>query len=118
MLLETLRVEMAPLGVRFLTVVTGSVATNIRANVVVTTLPKDSYYELLEDETLIKATGQYGIVRGEAQEYAENVVRDILARATGRTFRGKNSSMVRYGFVLLPMWYIARFFTNEWSNKH
>ncbi len=109
MLAETLRLELAPLGVQVLTVVTGSIATKLHDKRNESFLPPDSYYKSLEDKLQKYAAADDDLVRCDPDGYAEKVVRDVLSGATGRTFRGNNASLVRYGSAWLPMWMLVSF---------
>jgi 1-acylglycerone phosphate reductase len=73
---NTLRVEMAPLGVRVVTVVTGGVKSRIASHVQ-RILPADSIYTPVEADYLRRqGHSQEGAMSNEA--YAESVVRQIL----------------------------------------
>lgn len=76
---NTLRVELAPFGVKVITVVTGGVKSRLTAHVS-HVLPKDSVYVPLE-ETYMRRQGhsQEGAMTNEA--YAESVVRQVLPGA-------------------------------------
>lgn len=73
---DTLRVEMAPLGVRVITVVTGGVQSNIARTD--RQLPEGSYYKPLNTEYLRRVKhSQEGAMRNE--DFAESVVKQVLA---------------------------------------
>lgn len=73
---DTLRVELAPLGVRVITIVTGGVQSNIARTDRV--LPTQSYYGPLETEYLRRVKhSQEGAMPNK--DYAESVVRQVLA---------------------------------------
>ncbi|KAF7528583.1 hypothetical protein G7054_g10111 [Neopestalotiopsis clavispora] len=73
---HTLRVELKPLGVRFVTVVTGGVKTKLYENAPVE-LPTGSYYAPIAD----KIEGRefiHNVKRDDVDDYAKGVVRDLL----------------------------------------
>ncbi|EXJ58039.1 oxidoreductase [Cladophialophora yegresii CBS 114405] len=73
---NTLRVEMAPLGVKVVTVLTGGVKSNINAHVK-RVLPRDSVYGALEDSFARRQVhSQQSAMPNEA--FAESVVRQVL----------------------------------------
>jgi 1-acylglycerone phosphate reductase len=75
---NTLRVEMAPLGVSVITVVTGGVKSRIGRKSRV--LPEDSVYAALDEEYRARLThSQVGAMANE--EYANSVVRQVLPGA-------------------------------------
>ena len=100
---ETLRLEMAPFGVKVLTVVTGAVNTNILSNGVNFQLPPTSRYKSIEKEISAQARGEDGTTRMEPSVYAEKVVGDVLAGASGQTWRGGYASVVRFISSWLPV---------------
>jgi 1-acylglycerone phosphate reductase len=73
---NTLRVELAPLGIRVINLVTGGVSSQLSLQHV-RTLPKDSYYAPLEDmyQYRQKYTAMVGIT---PDEYARRVVPQII----------------------------------------
>ncbi|KAL2443867.1 Short-chain dehydrogenase virD [Exophiala dermatitidis] len=76
---NTLRVEMAPLGVKVITVVTGGVKSRINAHVT-RVLPDQSVYSPVEQDYLRRqGHSQEGAMPAEA--YAESVVRQVLPGA-------------------------------------
>lgn len=81
MITETLRQELAPFGVKVVTVVTGGVKTNNLANGANFKLPPTSPYLSIEKEIAARARGEDGIPRMEASVYADKVVGDLLKGA-------------------------------------
>ncbi len=75
---HTMRIELAPFGVRVVTVITGSVKSRLFENAVSTTkLPEDSLYwplrESIETHSLLE-----GVKWTPADKYAKQVVSDLL----------------------------------------
>ncbi|EXJ90590.1 hypothetical protein A1O1_03693 [Capronia coronata CBS 617.96] len=76
---NTLRVEMAPLGVKVITIVTGGVQSRIAAHVT-RVLPENSIYSAAEQSYLRRQThSQEGAMSNEA--YAQSVVKQVLPGA-------------------------------------
>jgi 1-acylglycerone phosphate reductase len=73
---NTLRVELAPFGVKVITVLTGGVKTNINSHAK-RVLPEHSVYSPLEDSFVRRQVhSQAGAMRNEA--FAESVVKQVL----------------------------------------
>ena len=112
----TLRVEIAPLGVHVITVITGGVKSRIaRVN---RTLKADSAYEELKDDYQKRQlhSQEVGMV---TDLYAEEVVQKILAAdgwlwRTRTIWAGANAGMVRWLSWILPdyiaEWIVSRMF--------
>ncbi|KAI0880499.1 putative short-chain dehydrogenase/reductase [Annulohypoxylon maeteangense] len=78
----SIRPELAPFGIRVVTVKTGSVETDLFANAPVVRLPPGSWYEAAR--AFIEGKGMLGFARSERVEvYARGVV-DELVRPRGR----------------------------------
>lgn len=73
LLSETMRLEMAPLGVRVITLLTGGVSTKFLANLESVELPKDSYYQSVIDVIQHKSEDVPMAVSAEA--FAQEVLR-------------------------------------------
>ncbi|KAK7921484.1 short-chain dehydrogenase/reductase [Apiospora marii] len=96
------RRELEPLGVRTVTLVTTSVKTAGFDNVQMPRIPEESYYYVIRDNL-------YGLADGRLQEgapdpltYGLEVVKAIDAGRTGEVWVGKDASMNRWSFKLLP----------------
>lgn len=72
---DTMRVELAPLGVKVVNVVTGGVETHLHESKV--NLPKGSYYEAAREDIETKKMMRSGW-RQEPAEYAKRVASDLL----------------------------------------
>jgi short-subunit dehydrogenase len=103
MLDENLRIEMAPLGVKVLTVVAGSVATTFGDNNKPEGLPKDSRYEPVKKEFDAIGSWNNGTERMSTEVFVKRVADDILGGATGRTYRGSQATVARYASTSMPM---------------
>jgi len=104
MLGETLRLEVAPFDVKVLTIVTGAVATPFMAKAEDPQLVSGSHYHVVENEIRAAAKDSDSRKRTPSDQYAEQVVGDILGGVTGKTYRGKQAALVKYLIPYLPMW--------------
>lgn len=97
---ETLRLEMAPFGVKVLTILPGPVHTNMNnpTTLAPSTLPGDDSIFKPAEKNIAEA---HVPVRMPAEKFAEKVVGDILSGATGVVWRGVLTSR---------LWIIATFF--------
>ncbi|KAK9364913.1 hypothetical protein V1509DRAFT_451451 [Lipomyces kononenkoae] len=99
---DTLRLEMAPFGVKVLTVMSGTVDSNFFRNVPEYKLPTTSRYIPAEKSIAVRAQGEDIQDGMNAEKYAEMVVNDILQGAYGKIWRGNMASVVRYASMMLP----------------
>ncbi|CEJ86360.1 hypothetical protein VHEMI04085 [[Torrubiella] hemipterigena] len=110
MMSETMRLELQPLGVRVLSIITGAVDTNIMNTVSPASIPDDSPYKVksVEDALtkMVKATD--GIKRTPADEFSKTVVSDVLHGATGRVWRGEKAGTVKFMAKFSPVSIIDR----------
>jgi 1-acylglycerone phosphate reductase len=104
---ETLRLELAPLGVRVVTCVTGIVDTNIMANAAQHELPKGSLYGAAADKIADRASGKEleGISQSSPEQFAQRLVGQVLSGATGKVYPGKLSSVA---------WFVGKFLPTGW----
>jgi hypothetical protein len=93
-MLECLRFEFRPLGVRVITGMLGAVHTPIHENAGELVLPASSYYESLRDHIndVRKGTKNPGSVGPEI--VCKTIVSDITRGKTGLIWRGGFSSLV------------------------
>ncbi|KXT06205.1 hypothetical protein AC578_1392 [Pseudocercospora eumusae] len=106
---ETLRVELAPFGVKVVTVVTGGVKSNIAR--MKRSLPEDSIYLPIRDmyeERLVHSQSN-GVPN---EEYARRVV-DQLLKSPGkdRIWEGGKSWLVWFVYTFLPRWVMGAVMT-------
>lgn len=104
MLSETMRLELQPLGIRVISLVTGAVATNIMTGASVADLPESSPYKVrsVEDAIAKMTSINDGIKRTPADEYAKLVVNDTLAGSSGRIWRGQMAGLVSFMSKFIP----------------
>lgn len=99
---DTLRLELAPFGVKVVTVNTGAVRTNTLSSGTNFKLPTTSKYKGIEEEIAGRARGEDGTPRMEPSVYAEKVVGDVLGGANWQIWRGGYASIVRFTSSWFP----------------
>ena len=92
---DTLRLEVEPLGVTVLCVLTGGVKTAGQTYFDDLKLPEVSLYKEIEGTIISRAQGHDGMIRMEVNEYAEAVADQIEACTSGKFWYGTNAEMVR-----------------------
>ncbi|KAF2636128.1 NADPH-dependent 1-acyldihydroxyacetone phosphate reductase [Massarina eburnea CBS 473.64] len=103
MLSETLRLEVAPFGVKVLAIVTGTVGTEFAVKTGdLASLPDSSLYEAIEADFKKFTFADDGRKKTSSDEFAEDVVKDILGGATVRVWRGASALLGRIGAALFP----------------
>lgn len=99
---DTLRMEFKPLNVKVLTVIAGTVETNINTNSPRTELPSTSLYLPTEEYLNKMHDGQAHPSRMKPHVFAEQVVSDVLGGMTGKTWRGAYVTTSRWLGPVLP----------------
>lgn len=104
---STLRLELAPFGVRVVTVVTGGVASNIARTH--RELPEDSIYLPLKEEYEGRQThSQANAIPNE--QYASSVVRQVLgSQSKDVIWEGGKSWLVWFVTTFLPRWVLDQY---------
>jgi NAD(P)-dependent dehydrogenase (short-subunit alcohol dehydrogenase family) len=98
---ETLRVEVAPLGVKVVTIMTGIVASKMFENTPHDELVETSSYRAAGRNIAEIASGEkFASTAMPAATYARGVVDDVLRGHTGMTWRGKIASMGSPGLCI------------------
>lgn len=105
---EVLRLEVKPFGVKVATVITGAVQTNLFVNTPEYQLPADSRYKAARKEIASRATGVDVPRRSTTEEFAQDLVQDILRGATGKVYRGEMATSVRYATACIPTAILVR----------
>lgn len=103
MLDSTLRLELAPLNISVLTVVTGAIETSFMSNIQEPQFPKNSYYLPIEQTVKARARGEDGYPRMKSGVFAEKVVKDVLGGKTGKVWHGENATPTWLANMLLPV---------------
>ena len=83
---EAWRMELAPLGVHVITLLTGGVSTNFLANLAPLELPDDSYYLPVKD--IIEEKTDEVLFGVSPETFAQDVVRHVERGATGKIWVG------------------------------
>lgn len=104
---ETMALEMRPLGVNVITLITGNVGTQWFSNQPDFLFPENSYYASLKEKIGIYARGEQGHPQMNPDVYASRVVADILGGAQGKIWRGAQSTLVKVVLPWLPEWIIV-----------
>ncbi|KAL1608425.1 hypothetical protein SLS60_003367 [Paraconiothyrium brasiliense] len=98
---ETLRMELAPLKVKVITLVAGNITSNIVTNgAPPKQLPEDSFYKPIEKEI----AKQEPFTSMSTSKFAGEVADEVLGGASGRLFKGTNSGIIKWLLPLLPQW--------------
>lgn len=97
---ETWRLELAPLGVRVMTLVTGGLQTNFVDNVQTPVRPEDSYYSSVWG--VISKPPEKSKYSMDPAVYARDVFRAIESGASGKVWVGGGAGMARALLWLLP----------------
>ncbi|KAL4875628.1 NAD(P)-binding protein [Aspergillus karnatakaensis] len=109
---ETLRLELQPFGVRVVSLITGSVVTNILSQGDVT-LPGDSLYHKARDEISRRASGGDRPKNSmQPEEFARAVVGDVLGGKAGAVWRGPLAGTVKVVTALTPGWVVDNILKN------
>lgn len=99
---ETMRTELAPLGVRVITGVIGAVHTPIHQRAGELNLPPRSYYRNLRDHIneILKGNNKPGAVNTDV--VCQGIISDITGGKSGVIWRGGTASAVKILSWLLP----------------
>ncbi|KAJ5632314.1 hypothetical protein N7490_008653 [Penicillium lividum] len=103
---ETLRLEMLPLDIKVLTVITGAIETNIMKNGPAPILQESLPYSMAQEKIAKLASGDDGFERMKREEFAKKVVKDVLQGTSGKTWRGASASATRLA-SLMPSWMLV-----------
>lgn len=101
MLIQNMRLELAPFGIKVIDLKTGGVNTNIHNNDPVCHLPTGSPYTVLQKEIEKFSTGDMNSVGQEPGVWAKNVVGDLKKHNPPNIiWRGKSSSQISFASLL------------------
>ena len=113
MVSETLRLELAPFGVRVITCARGAIGTKFMTNSKKETLPPDSLYASIEHTITARARGDDVKNTSTPQDFAQRLVNDVISGATGHVYRGKLSSTMK----LVTTWLQVSTLVSQWVTK-
>ncbi|KAK4501774.1 hypothetical protein PRZ48_007583 [Zasmidium cellare] len=97
---ETLRLEIAPLGIRVVTAITGIIETNLHNNEPEHPLPSTSYYKPIEGWLRDRVSGKNRPPGMPVEEYAKQLVGKCEGGAKGKVYVGPLTGL----FVYLEWW--------------
>jgi short-subunit dehydrogenase len=104
-----LRLELAPFGVKVITLMAGNVASNIGPNAPELKLPSQSLYLPIQEELL--KVGEYSDM--PTKKFAEEVVNEVLGGAKGLVWKGGNTMLVRVLSPWLPSFLMVSTFLED-----
>lgn len=96
LLSDTLRLELAPLSVGVLSVVTGAVQTNGQTYFGDWKLPENSRYKSIEETIKTRAQGGDGVPRMTLEDYSDKVADEIVGGAVGKFWYGNNAESTKF----------------------
>ncbi|MCJ1228207.1 hypothetical protein MMC12_004868 [Toensbergia leucococca] len=99
---ETLRLELAPFGVKVITAMVGTVRSTFLSNNSSCTLPSDSLYAPIQTKIADAAAGKIYPGGMDVDTFAKRLVSDVLGGSTGRVWRGNVATVVRFISSFLP----------------
>lgn len=97
---EGWRLELAPLGVRVITLVTGGIATKFLKNLEPVSLPGDSYYISIKD--MIEEEPEHVPMGMEPNKFALDVLRHVEKGSAGKVWIGGGAAIMRPAAWLSP----------------
>ena len=100
---ETLRLELAPLGVSVITGMLGSIETNFHLNDAWQGLSESSRYKSVESQIAKTAEGKVGPKKERVEDFARRFTEDILKSTSGRVWRGAMAQTTRHVGYHAPM---------------
>ncbi|KAG4433147.1 hypothetical protein IFR05_011360 [Cadophora sp. M221] len=108
---ETWRLELALLGVRTLTVVTGSVRSQVFKNMTPANVPENSYYAKIGKDIDDLGDGRLAEHAISAEAWATKVVVAVEKNRAGKVWFGGAASIINWGTWLLPGWLLDKLLT-------
>ncbi|GAB7339545.1 hypothetical protein MBLNU457_6155t1 [Dothideomycetes sp. NU457] len=101
---ETLRLELAPLHVRVITLQTGAVQSSFAANSLSHPLPADSAYKPIEGTIAQWASGEKHPAGQRQTVFCKTVLDHVERSGRGMVFEGVASWLAKYATAYLPRW--------------
>lgn len=92
---ETLRLELAPLGVTVITGMLGSIESNFQVNDSWQGVPDSSRYKSAEAQIAKSAEGKVGPKKEKVEDFARRFTDDVLKGASGQIWRGAMAQTTR-----------------------
>jgi short-subunit dehydrogenase len=100
---ETLRLELVPLGVKTMTIIVGTVESQLNDKAFGLNLPSTSSYRPVKEE--MEKTLDYPMT--PALKFADSVVTDVLNGKRGYLFKATSSSILKWVLPFMPQWLIV-----------
>lgn len=101
---ETWRMELAPLGVRTITLMTGGVKTKFFDNYIQRQVPETSYYIGAKDAIQKMGDGSLQDSGVDRYAYASKVVQAVERKESGKLWVGGGAVPAKWALWLLPQW--------------
>ncbi|XRM41189.1 hypothetical protein ABZX51_004477 [Aspergillus tubingensis] len=101
---ETWRMELAPLGVRTITLMTGGVKTKFFDNYIQRQVPETSYYIGAKDAIQKMGDGSLQDSGVDRYAYASKVVQAVERKDSGKLWVGGGAVPAKWALWLLPQW--------------
>ncbi|KIA75896.1 short-chain dehydrogenase [Aspergillus ustus] len=108
---ETLRLELAPFGVRVVSLVTGAVDSLGKTHCDGLTLPEDSLYKSIEADIIQRAVWNDGVPRESTTKWANNVAGKIVGGTSGLLWAGGSAGAMWLFEKVLPAWAFDKLMT-------
>ena len=99
---ETLRLELAPLDVKVMTIVAGNVETRFWANESEFILPVGSYYKPIESSIADAAAGKKSGAQSKVDEFARQITEAVIAGGSGALWKGALAGSVKWASKVMP----------------
>ncbi|RHZ58924.1 SDR family oxidoreductase [Aspergillus thermomutatus] len=109
---ETLRLELAPLGVSVVCLMVGTVTTSFHDNEPRVVLPATSRYAAIKETISQWATGQAGPKGCSVDEFANSIVEVVLGANGGLVWKGPYSGAIKIFSRWCPSWLLDRMMSN------
>jgi 1-acylglycerone phosphate reductase len=94
------RLELEPLGVRVLNLLTGGIKSEFVNNLPTLPYPEDSYYATIKD--IVPSEMDQSSLYMKPDVFAQDIVRHVERGATGKLWVGGGAGMMRTALWLLP----------------
>ncbi|KAL3458902.1 putative hydroxybutyrate dehydrogenase [Aspergillus heterothallicus] len=108
---ETLRLELAPFGVRVVSLVTGAVESQGKTHCDGMRLPEDSLYKSIEGDIIQRASWNDGVSREDTMKWANTVVAKIVGGSSGLLWAGGAAGTMWLFEKILPAWIFDKLMT-------
>jgi 1-acylglycerone phosphate reductase len=102
---EIWRLELAPLNVRVIVLITGGIATKFMSNMPSVELPENSYYRTIRD--IIAKEPEEIPFAAKPEALAMDVLNYVERGTAGKIWIGGASSMARFAVWAFPTWLLV-----------